>query len=146
MRNGLLLALALTGCSTYQFESHAAVIGVHTHARSCYSKGTAPVDLSIRNPGVTALRIYVKPTPTRQPYALSWLSYDVLDEAGDPANGPGGHGPLPQKQLTIEPGQSVAVIANLYDLSLHDRQLPRQIEISDADGKRYKSPLFKLCR
>ena len=147
MRIALALVFLFTGCATYTYESPLAAIGMEPLPKACPSSGgNVPVDLVVRNNGQEALRLYVRPEPSRPPYRLSWLSYDIQNDQGIFEHGPGGHGPLPQKELVVAPGDAVRVTAYVYDLELKDYSSRFVVQITDLAGREYSSPVFVLCR
>ena len=106
-----------------------------------------PVRVSVRNDSQGKLEVWIDPALHQSPYALSWLSYQILGDGGntDWKHGPGGHGPMPPSTLSIGPGDSAEVVGSLYGLTPADYAKHFKVKFSDLAGHTFVSSSFKAC-
>ena len=109
----------------------------------------APVLLVVRNARAGRLKFHIR-SDRRNPYELSWLSYDVLETSAsghdmDSIHGPGGHGPLGEDELSLGPGDSVRVVGRLYGIGPSDHGKRFRIRIEDSLDRRFLTEPFAPC-
>ena len=104
-----------------------------------------PVKVRIHNDSAGIVRITIDSLPG-PPYKLSWLTYDVLDDAGNVDwNHVGDHGPLPQPTLTIKPGDRKVLLAVLYDIEEADYGRSFRVRFHEEDKHSWTTDAFRPC-
>lgn len=142
---GAAVAAIVAGCTP--LDPARVHIVVEPVVQSCNTPGKEiAVRLAVHNDSRAKLKIGIDPS-SHAPYALSWLSYRVLDESGaiDWKHGPGGHGPMPPHTLTIDPGDKTELVGSLYGLTPDDYTKNFKIQFKDEAGHVFMTGLFKAC-
>ncbi|QSX74439.1 hypothetical protein HIV01_014800 [Lysobacter arenosi] len=105
-----------------------------------------PVSVRVQNGSHGVLRVWIDGA-SGPPYPLSWLSYEILDDAGNVAwrHGPGGHGPMAQPTLKIDPGDRTILAAMLYEVGEADNSRSFRIRIEDQDKNTWTTDAFRPC-
>ncbi|UHQ20200.1 hypothetical protein LVB87_03285 [Lysobacter sp. KIS68-7] len=146
---GMIVVAAVAGCTSSRYRVVPGQVGVQVEAPEVHC-GEQPRDIRvkvrIRNDSAGVLRITID-NPPGPPYKLSWLSYDVLDDAGnlDLDHDPGGHGPLPQPTLKMDPGDRTVLFAVLYDINEDDYARSFRFRIEDDDKHVWTTDAFRPC-
>jgi len=148
MRQLLLIlgTISLAGCATV--DPARVKLDVEPVTQICGTSDRAvPVRIRVRNDSQGTLKVWIDPTSQQPPYALSWLSYQILIDRGvtDWKHGPGGHGPMPPSTLSIGPGEVTEVVGSLYSLSPADYDKSFRAQFSDVAGHAFVSSSFKAC-
>jgi len=140
----ILAATSLAGCATV--DPARVKLDVEPITQICgASDREVPIHIRVRNDSQGKLKIWVDPGSRQPPYALSWLSYQILIDSGtaDWKHGPGGHGPMPPSTLSIGPGKATEVVGSLYSLSPADYGKSFRVQFRDAAGHVFVSSSFK---
>jgi len=145
----MIAASTLAGCTAARYRVAPGQVGVQVEAPdvSCGERHREiPVKVRVHNDSAGILQIWIDDRPG-PPYKLSWLSYDVLDEAGnvDWRRGPGDHGPMPQPTLKIGPGDRTVLSAVLYDIGEADYGRSFRIRFEDAEKHAWTTDAFRPC-
>jgi hypothetical protein len=136
----------ITGCATV--DPARIKLVVEPVKQICgTSDREIPVRVTVRNDSRGKLKVWIDPELHQPPYALSWLSYKIVDEGGatDWEHGPGGHGPMPPSTLSIDPGDSTEVVGSLYSLVPADYTKRFKIQFEDSADHTFVSSSFKPC-
>jgi hypothetical protein len=144
-----IVAAAVVGCTSSRYRVVPGQLGVQVEAPDvqCAERHRdIPVKVRIHNDSAGILRITIDNRPG-PPYKLSWLSYDVLDDAGDVDwdHGAGDHGPLPQPTLTVTPGDRTVLLAVLHDIEEADYGRSFRIRFQDEDKHSWTTDAFRPC-
>jgi hypothetical protein len=148
-----IVLLSFLGCAilpTTPSRPDEVSLLVRSAPRICMPTSDAvQVRVRILNRGAGNFRVYIN-DPAKDPYELSWLSYDVLNESlpGDHVDwqhGPGGHGPVPQPELHVGPADGAVVIAKIYGLKASDYSSTFRIRVKDFADQMYISEPFHVC-
>ena len=142
----LTFVIFITGCATVDPARIKLVVEPVKQACGA-SDQEIPVHLTVHNDSRGTLKVWIDPKSHQPPYALSWLSYEILDDGGpiDWKHGPGGHGPVPPSTLSIGPGDSTEVMGSLYSLSQADYVKSFKIQFKDLADHTFVSRSFKPC-
>ena len=140
------IAIFITGCATVDPSRIKLVVDPVKQVCGA-SDREIPVHLTIRNDSQGMLKVWIDPKLHEPPYALSWLSYQILDDGGptDWKYGPGGHGPVPPSTLSVGPGDSTEVVGSLYSLIPEDYAKSFKIQFKDSADHVFVSNAFKPC-
>ena len=143
-----LTVVLLAGCATsFRTDPSKIVVTVEPPTAICGASDNEvhPI-VRIENKGRSNFGIWVL-GPQGPPFEFSWLSYQVLNDAGEVSvdHGPGGHGPMPPSTLRISPGDSTLVVAPIYALNLGSHTAKYAIRIEDEDKNIYTTAQFSPC-
>jgi hypothetical protein len=142
----LVIAFMVAGCTTFPDKDSSAELAVEQLPKACWPYDRKiPIQMIIRNTSSKPIQLWIDAQSRTSPYELSWLSYQIQGADGAMEHGPGGHGPLPQNELNIDPGDSAKVIAFVYDLSSLDYSKDLRVHVVDSTDKEYNSPYFRPC-
>jgi hypothetical protein len=148
-RIALLSAFLVASCaSSFRVDpTKISVIAEPPNERCGASDKEVHAILHVKNEGRAILKIWVL-GPKGPPYELSWLSYEILNDAGGISweHGPGGHGPMPPSTLRIGPGDSTTVLAPIYALNPNSYHSTYSVRIKDEDGNSYVTDKFSPCK
>ena len=131
----MLATVSLAGCATV--DPARVELDVEPITQICGTSDRAvPVRMHVRNDSQGTLKVWIDPGARQPPYALSWLSYQLLIDSGitDWRHGPGAHGPMPPSTLSIGPGEATEVVGSLYSVSPADYGKSFMIQFSDVGG------------
>lgn len=145
----MVVVASVSGCIGSSYRVVPGQVGVQVEAPDVRCGGghrEIPVRVRVHNAGRGILRITINGA-SGPPYPLSWLSYDVLDSAGNVEwrHGPGGHGPLPQPTLTMESGDHTVLSAKLYDIGEADFSRSFRIRLEDEEKHTWTTDAFRPC-
>ncbi|MGO4549577.1 hypothetical protein AB4059_00515 [Lysobacter sp. 2RAF19] len=145
----MIVASTLAGCAAERFRVSPGKVGVEVESPdvSCGERHREiPVKVHVHNDSAGILQIWID-DPVGPPYELSWLSYQVLNEAGkaDWRHGPGGHGPMPPPTLKIGPGDRTELWAVLFDVGEADYGRSFRIRFEDAEKHTWTTDAFRPC-
>lgn len=145
----MVVVSSVSGCAASGYRVVPGQVGVQVEApdvRCGEGHRDIPVKVRVHNDGRGILRITINDA-SGPPYQLSWLSYDVLDNAGNVEwrHGPGGHGPVPQPTLTMESGDRTVLSATLYDIGEADYSRSFRIRFEDEEKHTWTTDAFRPC-
>lgn len=144
----MILAAGLAGCYAWRHPVVPSLVHVQVEAPRVQCGGdphAVLVKVHVRNDSRSNLRLSVEDVPG-PPYQLSWFSYDVLSSSGQVEwRQSGGHGPLVQKTLVMEPGDRTVVSAPVYDIGEAEYGRSYRIKFEDGDGHAWTTEAFPPC-
>jgi hypothetical protein len=145
----MIFVTAIAGCTASRYRVVPGQVGVQVEApdvRCGERHRDIPVKVRVHNDSPGILRITIDDA-SGPPYKLSWLSYDVLDGAGNVEwqHGPGGHGPLPQPTLTMASGDRTVLSAMLYGIGASDYARSFRIRFEDEEKHTWTTDAFRPC-
>ena len=145
----IVVASAVSGCTASRYRVEPRQVSLHVEAPDvpCGERHRdIPVKVRMHNSSRGILRIKIHDA-SGPPYRLSWLSYDVLDSAGNVEwrHGPGGHGRLGQPSVTMESGDRTVLSAMLYNIGETDYARSFRIRIEDEEKHTWTTDAFRPC-
>lgn len=143
----IVLSLA-SGCASLQRMAPDLVdVQVEAPVLECDERRQdIPVSLRVHNGSRGVLSLWID-RASGPPYPLSWLSYEILDDAGNVAwrHGPGGHGRMAQPTLKIGPDDGAILSATLYEIGEAEYFRSFRIRIEDRDKHTWTTDAFRPC-
>ncbi|BCT93631.1 hypothetical protein LYSHEL_26560 [Lysobacter helvus] len=145
----LIMAALVSGCMASSHRVAPGQVGVEVEAPDVPCDAghrDIAVKVHVRNDSRGTLRFWIRHV-AGAPDALSWLSYAVLDSAGNAAaqHGAGAHGPLPQPTLTMAPGNRTVLSATLYDIGEAEYARRFRLRVEDQDEHSWTTAAFRPC-
>lgn len=143
----ILLSMASGCASLHRMAPDLVDVKVEAPGLECDKRRRdIPVSIRVQNASRGVMRVWIA-GDSGPPYPLSWLSYEILDDAGNGAwrHGPGGHGPLAQPTLKIGPGDWTMLSAMLYEVGEEESSRSFRIRIADQDNHTWTTDAFRPC-
>ncbi|WP_342315546.1 hypothetical protein [Lysobacter sp. FW306-1B-D06B] len=142
----ILLSMASGCASLHRMSPDLVDVKVSASLECDERRPNIPVSVRVQNGSQGIMRVWIA-GDSGPPYPLSWLSYEILDDAGNGEwrHGPGGHGPLAQPTLKIGPGDSTMLSAMLYDVGEEESSRRFRIRITDQENHTWTTDAFRPC-